>query len=34
MKILIGVISLIVVVTLYTCLVVASKSDEKMGIKE
>lgn len=34
MKILIGVIGLVIVVALYTCLVVASKSDEKMGIKE
>lgn len=33
MKILLCVIGLVTVVTLYSCLVMASKSDEEIGIK-
>lgn len=33
MRILLGLISLVTIVILYSCLVMASKSDEEMGIK-
>jgi len=33
MKILLCIIGLVTIVTLYSCLVMASQSDEEMGIK-
>lgn len=33
MRILLGLICLVTIVTIYCCLVMASKSDEEMGIK-